>query len=356
MALSDRTFTEHLQIGPAVIGPGEPVYVIAEIGVNHDGDVGVAKEMIHAAVDAEADAVKFQVFSPDRLVRPDAPTAAYQRSARESASQYDMLARLALPHDAFAELAAYAGQCGVEFLATPFSTADLRFLASLGIRAIKLASTDIVNGPLLDAAAESGLPLILSRGAAEQDEIAAAVDRFRDRGGRALALLHCVSSYPAPEYEANLSVLHTLARLFDCPVGFSDHTESITIGGYAAAAGARIIEKHFTLSRSRQGPDHAFSLEPEQMAEYVRHIRRTELLLGSGRITVSPCEREVREVSRGSVVAVRNIAAGDLITAEMLTVKRPGGGINPMSLHLLVGRQACRAIPADTPLTWEALA
>lgn len=356
MASSDRSAVyPPLQIGPAVIGPGEPVYVIAEIGVNHDGDVGVAKELIHAAIDAEVDAVKFQVFSPDRLVRPDAPTAGYQRDAQESASQYELLTRLALPHEAFAELANYAGECGVEFLATPFSVADLRFLVSLGVRALKIASTDIVNGPLLDAAGESRLPLILSRGAAEHEEIAAAIDRFRANGGAALALLHCVSSYPTPEYEANLAVLHTLERTFDCPVGFSDHTESITIGGYAAAAGARIIEKHFTLSRSRRGPDHAFSLEPQQMMEYVRNIRHTEILLGSGRIAVSPCEREVREVSRASVVASRDISEGDRITPEMLAVKRPGDGISPMAIDLLLGRRARRCIPANTPLTWEAL-
>jgi len=345
-----------IQIGPAIIGPGEPVYVVAEIGVNHDGDVGVARELIHAAVDAEADAVKFQVFSPDRLVRSDAPTANYQRQAQEGSSQYEMLARLALPHEAFAELAAYAGECGVEFLATPFSVEDLRFLESLGVRALKLASTDIVNGPLLDAAARSGLPLILSRGAAEQDEIAAAIERFRGAGGRGLALMHCVSSYPAPEHEANLAVIHTLAEAFDCAVGFSDHTESLTIGGYAAAAGARILEKHLTLGRSQRGPDHTFSLEPAQMAEYIRNIRKAEILLGTGRVMVSPVEREVRQLSRGSVVASRPIYEGDVITVEMLTVKRPGDGISPMAIQQLLGRQARRAIPADSPLQWDALA
>lgn len=348
--------TRTLQIGPAVIGPGEPVYVVAEIGVNHDGDVNVARELIHAAVDAECDAVKFQVFSPDRLVRADAPTATYQKAASETTSQYELLTRLALPHAAFAELATYAGECGLEFLATPFSVADLRFLVSLGVRALKLASTDIVNGPLLDAAAESGLPLILSRGAAEYDEISAAVERFREGGGRSLALMHCVSSYPAPEYEANLAVIHTLAESFDCVAGFSDHTESITIGGYAAAAGARIIEKHITLSRSRCGPDHSFSLEPPQMAEYIHNIRQTELLLGGGRVTVSPSEREVRELSRASVVAARPIYAGDVITADMLTVKRPGDGISPMAMHLLVGRQVREPIAADAPVKWEVLA
>jgi sialic acid synthase SpsE len=345
-----------MQIGPAVIGAGEPAFVIAEIGVNHDGDLGVARELIHAAVDAEADAVKFQVFAPDRLVRRDAPTAAYQRKARESDSQYEMLARLALSYDQFLDLAGYAGQCGVEFLATPFSVPDLQFLVSMGVRAIKIASTDIVNAPLLDAAAASGLPLIVSRGAADCDEIAAALERFRNGGGESLALLHCVSSYPTPEYAVNLGALHALRQQFGCLVGFSDHTESLLIGGYAATAGACIIEKHITLNRSRQGPDHAFSLEPDQFAEYVRGIRKAEVLMGNGRITVSPFEFEVRQLSRGSLVAARDIQPGDILTAEMLTVKRPGDGISPMAINRLVGRQASRPIPANAPLTWEVLA
>jgi sialic acid synthase SpsE len=151
-------------------------------------------------------------------------------------------------------------------------------------------------------------------------------------------------------------VIHTLQESFNCCVGFSDHTESLTIGGYAAAAGARIIEKHMTLSRSRRGPDHSFSLEPHQMTEYIRNIRRTELLLGNGRVTVSPCEREVRLLSRGSLVASRNIDPGDVITADMLIVKRPADGISPMAINLLLGRQARQPIPADTPVQWEALA
>ncbi len=344
-----------LQIGPAVIGPGEPVYVIAEIGVNHDGDLGVAKEMIHAAADAEADAVKFQVFSPERLVRPDAPTAAYQQQTEQAASQYDLLARLALSHEQFAELAQYAGQHGVEFLATPFSVADLKFLAAIGVRAIKIASTDIVNAPLLDAAAGSGVAVIVSRGAADYDEIAAGLNRLRQGGTNSVALLHCVSSYPTPEYEANLAVIHALQDAFGCIAGFSDHTESITIGGYAAAAGARIVEKHMTMSRSRKGPDHAFSLEPDQLAEYIHHIRRTELMLGTGRIAVSPCEQEVRRLSRGSLVAARDIHPGDTLTPEMLIVKRPGDGISPMAMERLLGRQARQPIPADTPVSWDAL-
>ncbi|HOB73481.1 MAG TPA: N-acetylneuraminate synthase family protein [Phycisphaerae bacterium] len=376
-----------LRIGPATVGAGYPVYVIAEAGVNHDGDVGLACEMIHAAADAGADAVKFQVFSADRLVTRSAPAAQYQKRAAHAGTQYEMLARLQLSWEDFAELAAYAGRQDIEFLATPFSVADLDFLVSIKVRALKLASPDIVNTALVERAAKSGLPVIASTGAADLEEIAAAVECFRltrmreglpasDRGADTLpdsqcgldacstekstlaaplALLHCVSSYPAREDEANLAAIGTLARAFHCVSGFSDHTESVAMGGYAVAAGARIIEKHFTLDRTRPGPDHAFSLEPEMLAEYIRHIRQAERFVGNGRIEVSNSQREVRQLARGSIVAARHIRAGEALTRSMLTIKRPGGGIAPAEMEHLIGRHARLDIPADTALAWEAV-
>lgn len=341
------------QIGPAAIGPGAPVYVVAEAGVNHDGDVGLARELIHAAADARADAVKFQVFAADRLVTRSAPPARYQRETAAAESQHEMLSRLELSWQAFADLAAYAGRQGIEFLATPFSAADLEFLVSLRLRALKLASPDIVNPVLLDAAAASGLPVIASTGAADLDEVKAGVARFRRAGGGPLALLHCVSSYPALEEEANLGAIRTLSEVFGCVSGFSDHTQSLTTGGYAVAAGARIIEKHLTLDRSRHGPDHAFSLEPDMMVEYVRNVRAAEQVVGHGRIELSESQRDVRRVARGSVVAACDINVGQTLARAMLTVKRPGTGIAPLDLDKLVGRVAARDIPADTALTWD---
>ncbi len=351
----DCTSSRSFEIGPAVVGESWPVYVVAEVGVNHDGEPGLAHELIHAAADAQADAVKFQVFSAERLVTCSAPTAAYQQQAVRAATQYQMLSQLELTHDVFGDLCRYAGQCGVEFLATPFSVADLRFLVSLGVRAIKLASTDIINAPLLEAAVESSLPVIASTGAADLAEVAGAVAYFNRPGAGPLALLHCVSSYPTREWEANLAAIGTLARTFDCVSGFSDHTESLTMGGYAAAAGARIIEKHLTLDRTRRGPDHAFSLEPDAMAEYIRGIRYAERLLGDGAIAPGESEHEVRRLARGSVVAARHIHVGETLTESMLTVKRPGGGIAPSELASLIGRQARTEIAADTPIAWEAV-
>ncbi len=346
---------EGFHVGAREIGPGYPAYLVAEAGVNHDGDVEVAFALVEAAAKAGADAVKFQVFSADRLVTATAPAAGYQRRAVHVATQHEMLARLELPHEQFIDLAAWAEECEIEFLATPFSVPDLEFLTSIGVRGLKLASPDVINGPLLDAAAATGLPVMLSTGAADMSEIAAAVDRFCCLESGPLALLHCISTYPAGESEANLAAIRTLTRGFDCTGGFSDHTPSLTIGGLAAAAGACIIEKHLTLDHARSGPDHGFSLEPAQFAEYVRHIREAEVLLGNGRIEVTPSQREVRRVSRSSVVAARPIRRGQRITPDFLTVKRPGGGISPMHLDRLPGRTALFDIPADAQLTWEAL-
>ncbi|MEP0844895.1 MAG: N-acetylneuraminate synthase family protein [Phycisphaerae bacterium] len=345
-----------IQIGPAVIGPGYPVYVIAEAGVNHDGDAMLARELIHAAAEAGADAVKFQVFSADRLVTRRAPAAAYQKAAVRADSQYDMLARLELAWDDFAQLAEVAGREDLEFLATPFSVADLRFLLSMPVRALKLASPDIINTELLEAAAAGGVPVIASTGAADLDEIAFGVNYFRAHGGGPLALLHCISSYPAPEEEANLAAIAVLVERFRCVCGYSDHTESTRTGGYAVAAGACIVEKHLTLDRKRPGPDHGFSLEPRTFAEYVRDIRLAERLMGRGRIEVSACQREARLLARGSVVAARDIRAGEPITRAMLTVKRPGDGIAPAQIEQLIGRCPLRDITADTALTWDDLA
>jgi N,N'-diacetyllegionaminate synthase len=351
------------QIGPAIVGPGANAYVIAEAGVNHDGDAGRARELIHAAAEAGADAVKFQVFSAARLVTREAPAAQYQKAAVQAVTQYEMLSRLELSWEEFAALAAYAGRQGIEFLATPFSVADLDFLVSLKVRAIKLASPDIVNAELLDCAARSGLPVIASTGAADFAEIAAGVECFRRACAYEgctitpgpLALLHCVSSYPASEDEANLGAIRTLSDTFGVVSGFSDHTESLTMGGYAVTAGARIVEKHLTLDRTRPGPDHAFSLDPSMMAEYIHNIRRAESFLGDGRITVSDSQREVRRLARGSVVAACDIHPGDLLTRAMLTVKRPGDGIAPLELSSLLGRRARKEIPTDTALVWEAV-
>ena len=343
------------QIGRAAVGGSSPVYVIAEAGVNHDGDVDRACELIHVAAAAGADAVKFQVFKAERLVTRAAPTADYQRKTGESSSQYERLMRLELGYDAFGELADCARQQRIEFLATPFSVPDLVFLLELGVSAIKLASPDIVNSLLLRAAGQAGIPVIASTGAADADEIEMAVRYLAALGNTDFALLHCVSTYPTPEDEANLGAIRTLAESFECIAGYSDHTESVEMGGLAAAGGAKIIEKHFTLDRSGDGPDHAFSLEPEQLATYIECIRSVEGVMGDGTLDPRPSEQDVRTCARGHVVACRDIHAGERLTEAMLTVKRAGTGVPAAELIDLLGRCATDEIPADTPVEWSSI-
>jgi len=340
-------------IGSRRVGPDQPVYIIAEAGVNHDGDVKLAFQLIEAAREAGADAVKFQVFSAERLAAEDAPSCSYQHATE---SQRAMLHRLELDEPTFRDLKCRAEHAGLEFLATPFGLPELQFLVDLGLPAIKIASPDVVNVPLLRAAAGSGRTLIVSTGAAEQAEIDAAVALVSAMppAGR-LVLLHCVSAYPTPPAEARLACIGTMSRRYGVPVGFSDHTSEIHFGGLAVAAGAVMLEKHLTLDRRLAGPDHFFSLEPSAFADYVRIARGASAALGDGRIRVSQLEREVREKARGSIVAVQSIPAGARLQAAMLAVQRPGGGLSASVWDQVIGREAAVDISAGTRLAWSML-
>ena len=343
--------TPLVQIGSARIGPGQPAYVIAEAGVNHNGDVATGRTMIRRAADAGANAIKFQAFSADRLVTATAPAVAYQQPVART--QREMLRGLELSAAAFAELRDACEAAAIEFLATPFGPQDVAMLAALGVRGLKIASTDIVNAPLLDAALATRLPLIVSTGAATAAEIDGMVARAERAGARdRLVLLHCVSAYPTDEACANLRAVQTLRDRYACVTGFSDHTRSNACAGLAVAAGAAVLEKHFTLDRKQPGPDHAFSLEPTQLAEYVDAVRRAERICGDGKIGVLDCEREVRQLARASVVAARALRAGETLGQTALAVKRPGGGIAPDEMHRLLGRTVKCNVPEDTPLTW----
>ena len=344
-----------IRIGRRCVGAPGSVYVIAEAGVNHDGRPDQALRLIAAAAEVGADAVKFQCFSADRLVTRDSPLADYQRKVGQSRTQYEMLRRLELGRDAWTELVREAQRCAIDFLATPFSVPDLELLVSLEVAAIKLASTDIVHGPLLDAAARACVPVIASTGAATMEEVAMGVRRLRAGGLNELALLHCISSYPAPERSVNLAAVAALAQTFGCVSGFSDHTQSLEMGRWAALAGARIVEKHLTLDRSGEGPDHAFSLEPDAMKAYIRGVRQACQHLGDGRLYVSAEQEEVRRIARASLVAEHDIPVGEVLTPCVLGIKRPGGGISPMEMDRVVGLRARLPIPADTPITWNAL-
>lgn len=344
-----------VRIGRLGVGDDEPVVIIAEAGVNHNGEVDNALRLVDVAAEARADLVKFQVFRADELATAAAGVAGYQRQAGDS-SQREMLRRLELTDDELARVRTHCADRGIEFLATPFSPSDVERLRQLDVPAIKIASTDLNNTPLLREAATTTLPLIVSTGASTREEITACVANLRVWGaGERLVLLHCVSGYPAPLESANLRTIHTIRQEFGVPCGFSDHTRSTGIGGWAVAAGARVLEKHFTLDRTAAGPDHAMSLNPSELKSYIQTARTTETAMGDGTIGMTEIETDVRNVARKSIVAARPIAAGTTLTAEMITVKRPGGGIPPEEYYAVLGQQTTRDLAADAVVTWDVI-
>lgn len=342
-------------IGPQSIGSNEKVFVIAEIGVNHDGCVGRALQLVDVAADCGADAVKLQIFRARKLMHGVSAFAAYQKQNCADATPAEMLERYELNDRALAVVIDAARDRGVIPLATPFLPEDVATIMKLGLPAIKIASPDLANPVLLGCAALSGKPLILSTGAAEVSEVAAAVRLLRGYDVP-LALLHCVSSYPALADDANLCWIDELANSFACPVGYSDHTTDPLSGALAVAAGACIVEKHLTYDCTAPGPDHSASADPRQFAEYVRAIRLAERLRGRAGKHVLPCERDVRNVSRQSLVLRRSINAGEALSMRDLTVQRPGTGIPASALRLTIGRRTRRALEAGTLLREEMLA
>jgi N,N'-diacetyllegionaminate synthase len=340
-----------MNIAGRQVGHAHPPYIIAEIGVNHDGSTERAIELAIAAADAGADAVKFQLFSATGLMSANARLAAYQKAAGER-DPVAMLARLELASDALAAAADAARRRGAHAIVSVFNLELVAEAERVGWDAYKTASPDIINRPLLLALAGTGKPLICSTGAAERGEIARALAWLR-RFGTRLAILQCVSSYPARPQDACLRAIADLSRLHPGPVGYSDHTPGTHSGALAVAAGACILEKHFTYDRAAPGPDHAASLDPAGFAEYVRLARDAWEMLGDPRKRVLACEADVRNVSRQSVVAVRDLAAGHTLTRADLTLKRPGGGIEPSKLDDLAGLRLRNAVGGDTVLRPE---
>ncbi len=343
-----------LQIGNTAVGVGCEVFVIAEAGVNHNGDAARALAMVETAVEAGADAVKFQMFTAESLTTKDVRTATYQANHTRAASQRDMLSQLELSDEAFERIAEHCRARSAIFLATPFSTRDLDRLLRLDVAAIKIASTDLVDVALLERAAAADLPLIASTGAADGDEIQAAVDRFRDFSAtERLVLMHCVSCYPTPLEAANLAAIRSIQTRFGTLVGYSDHTMSIQTGAWAVCAGACVLEKHFTLDRTSAGPDHAMSLEPTQLREYIQRARAAQQAMGTGALEAQRIENEVRQLARKRLVAARDIIPGEFIDDASITAKRAGEGLMPTQAPLLLGRRATVPIPADTPVLPE---
>lgn len=336
------------------VAAGAPVFVIAEAGVNHDGDLAVAEDLVAAAAEAGADAVKFQTFRTSGLVSADAPLAGYQAERGPGArNQADLLEQLELAPQAFERLRDRARRLGILFLSSPFDAESLALLEQLELPALKLGSGELTNVPLLTRAAATGRPLILSTGMSTLAEVRAAVQCVRRAGCTQLALLHCVSCYPAAPEDANLRAMATLEKAFHVPVGFSDHTTGIEVPVAAVAAGACILEKHLTLDRTRPGPDHAASLNPEEFAALVSAVRRVERILGDGRKVPRPAETGVAAVARRSVAAARDLHSGTVLDRDDLTLLRPATGLPPSRLGELQGRRLLCDVPAGTLLREE---
>lgn len=342
-------------VAQRIIGERQPTFIVAEAGVNHDGDAAKAQQLVAAAAEAGADAIKFQVFQAATIATATASTAGYQR-ASGGGSQQAMLKKLELADDALALVADATRHYDLPLIVTPFAISDVKRVERLPLAALKIASPDIVNFPLLQAVAATGKPLIVSTGTADPEEVDAAVACLSEHNAlHRTVFLHCVSSYPTPLEAANVRAIGALRQLTRRPVGYSDHTSDVRTGGWAVAAGACALEKHFTLDQGARGPDHALSLSPDLFRQYVTQVRAVEAALGTGVIGCSDIEREVRMVSRKSVVAACDIAPNTRVTAEMVTTKRPGNGLAPGELPKIIGRLTSRPIVADTMLTWEDL-
>jgi len=348
----DAPFERAFEIAGRRVGPGEPAYVIAEAGANHNRDLDTAKQLIDVAATAGADAVKFQVYTGAGLYAAETPRFEYLADER---TPRELLDAIALPRDWLPDLAAYARESGLAFFATPFDAEAVESLAAVGVPAMKIASFELVDLPLIEAAAAVGVPMILSTGMATYGEIEDALAAVEAAGNRQVALLRCASLYPAPAEIMNLRAMATMRIAFGVPVGLSDHTTGVAVPAGAAALGAELLEKHFTLSRSMQGPDHPFALEPDELRDMVAAVREVEAALGNGRIE-GPSEAEAGEMyrlARRSIVAAVEIPAGTLITREMLTTKRPGYGIRPKEMDLIVGRTSRLDIASDEVITWD---
>lgn len=326
---------------------GRRTFVIAEVGVNHNGSIDMADRLIEAAANCGADAVKFQSFRASRLAVRDAPMAAYQKGA--GASQFEMLEALELSESDHVRLKDRCGASGVKFMSSGFDLESLDMLVRLGVDTVKIPSGELTNLPYLRRVGSLGLPVLLSTGMATLDEVEAAVRSLQRSADSSLelTLLHCTTEYPTPMNEVNLLAMTTLRDAFGYPVGLSDHTEGHVVAIAAVALGATVIEKHFTLDRDLPGPDHRASLDIDGLGAMISAIRRTEDALGDGVKSPSPSEVGNRSIVRKSIVAARDIRAGERLSRSNLTVKRPGTGLSPMIWDDVVGTAARRPFHRD---------
>lgn len=327
-------------------------FIIAEAGVNHNGDINIAKKLIDAAVEAGVDAVKFQTFKAENLVTKDAPKAKYQKETTGSGNQFDMLKKLELSLEDHSTLKSYCESKGVMFISTPFDFESVDLLENVGMPLYKISSGDLTNIPLLKYIAKFNKPIIISTGMANLGEVENAIEAVKSCGNNDITLLHCTSNYPTVYEDVNLNAMLTMKNSFKLPVGYSDHTLGIEIPIAAVAIGATVIEKHFTLDKNLEGPDHRASLEPKELKNMVQSIRNIEMSFGNGIKKCNKSEESTKKVARKSIVAAKYIKAGDEISYENITFKRPENGLSPMFLDFIIGKKAQCDILKDEIITF----
>lgn len=324
------------------------IKIIAEAGVNHNGDLALAKKLVDCAAQAGADCVKFQTFCAEQVISSAAPKAEYQKGTTGSeGSQLDMVKKLELSYDAFVILKEYCQSREIDFLSTPFDLSSIRFLDKLGLPFWKIPSGEVTNYPYLAEIGRTRRPVVMSTGMCTLEEIGEAMAVLRSHGTTDIRLLHCNTEYPTPFEDVNLRAMETLQRKFDVTVGYSDHTRGMEAAIAAAALGAAVIEKHFTLDRNMEGPDHKASLEPDELADMVARIRHVEQALGTGEKIPSPSEKKNMAGARKSIVAACPIKKGEVFSETNLTTKRPGTGISPMRWTQVLGTRAVRDFTED---------
>lgn len=324
------------------------ILIIAEAGVNHNGELKLAKELALKAKEAGADIVKYQMFVPENLVTHTAQKAGYQKAATGGKeSQLDMLKKLALSRDEFIELKAYCEEIGIKFLSTAFDLESVDALREMGCDLWKIPSGEITNLPYLRYIASFGQPVIMSTGMATMEDIEAAIEALRQNGAGDITVLHCTTAYPTPYEQINLKAMCTIAERFGFPVGYSDHSKGISVPCAAAALGAVVLEKHFTLDKTMEGPDHKASMEPDELKAMVDAVRAIELAMGDGNKRPTELEIENSKVARKSIVAKRRIDKGETLTEDNLTTKRPGTGVSPMLWDQVIGTKAVKDFEED---------
>lgn len=346
-----------INIGNKVIGDGYPCFIIAEAGVNHNGSLDLAKKLIDVAVEAGVDAVKFQTFKTEDLILAGVEKALYQKGTTYAGeSQAEMLKKLEIDKDFHIALIKYCAEKNIIFLSTCYEEKSLNLLMELDVPAIKIASTDTTNLMFLERVAKKGKPVILSTGMSSLLEVEQAYQCLKDNGCKELALLKCTSNYPTDIKEVNLRAMVTLEKKFDTVVGFSDHTEGLGASPYAVALGAKVIEKHFTLDKNLQGPDHRASLSPDELILWVEEIRKVEEMLGSKEIQPTQSEKETKKALQKYLVSMVGLRKGDQITRENIVAKRTGErGIPASEIYRVLGMKLTRDILPNQPMCWSDL-